>query len=42
MQPFTNDNQNIYLLFNGEIYNYIELKEEIKNIYNFKQQVIQR
>ena len=35
MQPFTNDNQNIYLLFNGEIYNYIELKES-KNIYNFK------
>lgn len=36
MQPFTNNNQNIYLLFNGEIYNYIELKDEIKNIYNFK------
>lgn len=35
-QPMIDDNQNIILIFNGEIYNYLELKDELKNNYNFK------
>lgn len=29
-QPMYNDDQNIVMVFNGEIYNYIELREELK------------
>jgi len=29
-QPMTNDDKSIWLTFNGEIYNYLELKEELK------------
>ena len=36
MQPFTDENENIFLLFNGEIYNFLELRDELKEIYNFK------
>ena len=36
MQPFTDNDENIFLLFNGEIYNFLELREELKKIYNFK------
>ncbi len=34
-QPLCNKNQNSWLTFNGEIYNYLELKEELKPDYNF-------
>ncbi|MBA2655121.1 MAG: asparagine synthase (glutamine-hydrolyzing) [Gammaproteobacteria bacterium] len=30
-QPMSCDDQRYYILFNGEIYNYLELKEELKN-----------
>ena len=29
-QPFFNNNKKIFLVFNGEIYNYLELKDELK------------
>jgi len=29
-QPFFNDDKNICIIFNGEVYNYIELREELK------------
>ena len=29
-QPFVNRNKNIYLVFNGEIYNFKELRDELK------------
>ena len=31
-QPFVNDKYDISLVFNGEIYNYIELKNELKKL----------
>src|SRR3954471_3758616 len=31
-QPMLNDKQDIVLVFNGEIYNYLDLKEELKNV----------
>ena len=34
-QPFHNENQKISLVFNGEIYNYIELKKELIKKYEF-------
>lgn len=37
-QPFTSDCGNFILVFNGEIYNYIELKMELKSKYQFKTQ----
>lgn len=38
IQPFTNDNK-IHIVFNGEIYNYIELREELQGKgYTFKTQ----
>lgn len=29
-QPFVNDAQTVYMTFNGEIYNYVEIREELK------------
>lgn len=37
-QPFTSDDGNFVLVFNGEIYNYIELKKELQHKYQFKTQ----
>ncbi len=37
-QPFTSDCGNYILVFNGEIYNYIELKKELQSKYQFKTQ----
>jgi len=31
-QPMFNENKNIVIVFNGEIYNYQELKEELTNL----------
>jgi asparagine synthase (glutamine-hydrolysing) len=35
-QPFTSDCGNYILVFNGEIYNYIELKKELQSNYHFR------
>jgi len=36
-QPFSNKDKTLWIIFNGEIYNYIELKEELKKLgYSFK------
>jgi len=36
-QPMCSDNQQLWIVFNGEIYNYIELRDELKlNGYSFK------
>jgi asparagine synthase (glutamine-hydrolysing) len=35
-QPFTDNSGRYVLVFNGEIYNYIELKVELQNQYDFK------
>lgn len=37
-QPFTSDCGNFIMVFNGEIYNYIELKKELQSKYPFKTQ----
>ncbi|MDF1549464.1 MAG: asparagine synthase (glutamine-hydrolyzing) [Bacteroidales bacterium] len=38
-QPLSNSNQNIWITFNGEIFNYIELREELQQKgYRFKTQ----
>jgi asparagine synthase (glutamine-hydrolysing) len=37
-QPFTSDCGNYVLVFNGEIYNYIELKKELQSKYHFRTQ----
>jgi asparagine synthase (glutamine-hydrolysing) len=34
-QPMRDNYNSIEIVFNGEIYNYIELREELKSIYNF-------
>ncbi len=34
-QPLSNKEKNIWVSFNGEIYNFLELKEELKNQYEF-------
>ena len=31
LQPMTNEDKTLWLLFNGEIYNYIELRDELVN-----------
>jgi len=35
-QPFISNDSRYVIVFNGEIYNYIELKEELKSEYDFK------
>jgi len=35
-QPMLSNDKNISITFNGEIYNYLELKEELKTHYQFK------
>ena len=35
-QPFTDNSGRYVLVFNGEIYNYIELKTDLQNKYDFK------
>jgi asparagine synthase (glutamine-hydrolysing) len=35
-QPFCDSSKRYYLTFNGEIYNYKELKLELKNVYKFQ------
>lgn len=35
-QPFYSEDNRYVLVFNGEIYNYLELKEELKTTYKFK------
>lgn len=37
-QPFFSHDQHIVVVFNGEIYNYFELKEELKGNFEFKTQ----
>ena len=37
-QPFMSSDGRFVLVFNGEIYNYREIKEELKYFYNFKTQ----
>lgn len=37
-QPFVSDCGNFILVFNGEIYNYIELRNELKSKYHFRTQ----
>lgn len=34
-QPMTTDDGNLIIVFNGEIYNYLEIKEELKDKYRF-------
>lgn len=35
-QPMKNNAENLVIVFNGEIYNYLELKNELKSFYSFK------
>lgn len=35
-QPFFSHDKRYVMVFNGEIYNYLEIKEELKEIYNFQ------
>lgn len=37
-QPMTNNEKTLWIVFNGEIYNYIELREELKDKYDFHSQ----
>lgn len=35
-QPFFSNDKRYIIVFNGEIYNYLEIKEDLKDFYNFK------
>jgi asparagine synthase (glutamine-hydrolysing) len=35
-QPFFSDDDRYVIIFNGEIYNYLEIKQELNKFYNFK------
>ena len=35
-EPFADNSKRYFLIFNGEIYNYLELKQELKPVYDFK------
>ncbi len=35
-QPISNNQKNIWISFNGEIYNYVDLKNELNDLYSFK------
>lgn len=35
-QPFIDEESGLVVVYNGEIYNYIEIREELKNSYNFR------
>ena len=35
-QPFISNDENLVLAFNGEIYNFIELKKQLSRFYKFK------
>lgn len=35
-QPMSNTDQTLWITFNGEIYNFIELREELNSVYHFK------
>ncbi|OGG26952.1 asparagine synthase (glutamine-hydrolyzing) [Candidatus Gottesmanbacteria bacterium RIFCSPLOWO2_01_FULL_39_12b] len=37
-QPLVNEDKSLYLVFNGEIYNYLELKDKLKGRHKFKSQ----
>jgi asparagine synthase (glutamine-hydrolysing) len=37
-QPFHSENGRYHLVFNGEIYNYLEIRNELRGSYNFKTQ----
>jgi asparagine synthase (glutamine-hydrolysing) len=35
-QPFLSDNKNLVMVFNGEIYNYLEIRAELESKYTFR------
>jgi asparagine synthase (glutamine-hydrolysing) len=37
-QPFKSDNEDLVIVFNGEIYNYLELRKELEDTHSFKTQ----
>jgi len=42
-QPMANDDRTIYIIHNGEIYNYLELREELKRLgHTFRSKAIRR